>query len=217
MARLFYGLTVELPNYVAAGANFAGDIFMRVIGGKSKGRRLLVPKGPAVRPTAVRVKDSLFNILPRDFSGLKVLDLFAGSGNVTIEALSRGATAAVLVEVSPRSAAVIRENLRLCNYRERAQLWVAPVARTLRALARQGESFDLIFLDPPYDKGLVGPSIELVAAGDLLSASGTLVAEHSAREALSTGYGALVLNDQRHYGDTRLSFFQHAEQRDLST
>ncbi len=77
---------------------------MRVIGGNAKGRRLLVPKGPSVRPTAVRVKNSLFNILPGDLAGMTVLDLFAGTGNLTIEALSRGAAEALLVEISPRSA-----------------------------------------------------------------------------------------------------------------
>ena len=89
---------------------------MRIIGGTAKGRRLVVPKGGAVRPTAGKVKESLFNILPRDFSGLRVLDLFAGTGNVSIEALSRGAEKAVLVDASARSAAVIRENLRRLGF-----------------------------------------------------------------------------------------------------
>ena len=189
---------------------------MRVIGGNAKGRRLIVPKGPSVRPTAVRVKDSLFNILPRDFAGMKVLDLFAGTGNVSIEALSRGAAEALLVEVSARSAEAIRENLRRFAYGERVTLWVAPVARTLRALAKRAQKFDLIFLDPPYDKGLVGSSIELIARGRLLSESGAVVAEHSARETVLACYEGLALNDQRHYGDTRLSFFQHAAQSDFS-
>ncbi|MGH7871270.1 MAG: 16S rRNA (guanine(966)-N(2))-methyltransferase RsmD [Candidatus Binatia bacterium] len=190
---------------------------MRVIGGNAKGRRLLVLKGPAVRPTAVRVKDSLFNILPRDLAGMTVLDLFAGTGNLTIEALSRGAAEALLVEISPRSADVIRENLRRFGYDgEQVTLWVAPVARTLRALAKRSRKFDLIFLDPPYDKGLVGSSLEIIGRGRLLNAEGTVIAEHSAREVVSTCYDSLVLNDQRHYGDTRLSFFQRAAQSDFS-
>ena len=181
---------------------------MRIIGGNAKGRRLFVPRGASVRPTAARVKESLFNILPHDFSGLRVLDLFAGSGNLSIESLSRGAAETVLVEASARSATAIRENLRRFGLKTRAQLWVAPVSRTLRALAKRGEHFDLIFLDPPYDKGLLSPSLELIAQGNLLSSAGTVVAEHSAREALQPRYDSLVLNDQRHYGDTRLSFFR---------
>lgn len=181
---------------------------MRIIGGNAKGRRLFVPRGGSVRPTAARVKESLFNILPHDFTGLRVLDLFAGSGNLSIESLSRGAAETVLVEASARSATAIRENLRRFGVKTRAQLWVAPVSRTLRALAKRGERFDLIFLDPPYDKGLLSPSLKLIAQGNLLSSAGTVVAEHSAREALQPRYDSLVLNDQRHYGDTRLSFFR---------
>jgi 16S rRNA (guanine966-N2)-methyltransferase len=190
---------------------------MRVIGGNAKGRRLLVPKGPAVRPTAVRVKDSLFNILPRDLAGMTVLDLFAGTGNLAIEALSRGAAEALLVDISERSAEVIRENLRRFGYDgERVTLRVAPVARTLRALAKKSRKFDLIFLDPPYDEGLVEASLKIIGRGQLLTTSGKVVAEHSAREPVSTSYDSLVLNDQRHYGDTRLSFFQPAARSDFS-
>lgn len=188
---------------------------MRVIGGNAKGRRLLVPKGQGVRPTAARVKESLFNILPRDFSGMRVLDLFAGTGSVSIEALSRGAHEAVLVDLSARSAAVIRENLDRLGLKERAQVWVAPVARTLKALAKRGDHYDIIFLDPPYDKGLVELSLKLIAQGNLLNSLGTVVAEHSAREVIKPRYDGLVLNDQRHYGDTRLSFLKRETLTDL--
>ena len=183
---------------------------MRVIGGIAKGRRLSVPKGSAVRPTADRVKESLFNILPRDLSGTRVLDLFAGSGNLSIEALSRGAESATLVEASERSAAAIRENLSRLAFNDRAQVLLMPVARALRAFAKRGATFDVILLDPPYDQNLVGVSLDLVAQGHLLSAVGTAVAEHSVREAVKPSYGALILNDQRRYGDTLLSFFRHA-------
>lgn len=181
---------------------------MRIIGGRAKGRRLTVPKGHAVRPTAARVKEALFNILPHDFSEMTILDLFAGTGNVSIEALSRGATSAVLVEASARSVAAIRQNLHRLGLGERAQLWAVPAARALRSLARRGARFDFIFLDPPYDQGLVAASLRLIDLGHLLQESGILVAEHSAREELQARYGALVLNDQRLYGDTRLSFFK---------
>jgi 16S rRNA (guanine(966)-N(2))-methyltransferase RsmD len=180
---------------------------MRVIGGAARGRRLKVPKGQVTRPTAARVKESLFNILPHDFSGMRVLDLFAGSGNVSIEALSRGAALAVLVDESPRAAAVIRENLRRLNLTESTQLWTAPVARSLRKLAKSGERFDLIFLDPPYDRELVGTTLKAIAQNCLLTAGGKVVAEHSARERVQPRYEHLVLNDQRRYGDTLLSFF----------
>ncbi|HUR71687.1 MAG TPA: 16S rRNA (guanine(966)-N(2))-methyltransferase RsmD [Candidatus Limnocylindrales bacterium] len=181
---------------------------MKVIGGAARGRKLKVPKGLAVRPTAARVKESLFNILQHDFSGLRVLDLFAGSGNVSIEALSRGALAAVLVDESARTAAVIRDNLMKLDLSSRAQVWIAPVRRSLRKLDKAGEKFDLIFLDPPYEKGLVATTINDIAKSSLLSPAGVVVVEHSGRETVKPSYGDLVLNDQRRYGDTCLSFFQ---------
>ena len=181
---------------------------MRVIGGERKGRRLIVPKGQSVRPTAARVKESLFNILPHDFTGMKVLDLFAGTGNLSIEALSRGAAKAVLVDASARSATAIRENLRRLGLTARTEIWIAPAARALKTLDKRGEKFDMIFLDPPYDQGLLESSLKVLAQGDLLYQSGTVVAEHSTREAVSSRYRSLVLNDQRRYGDTLLSFFR---------
>jgi len=187
---------------------------MRITGGVAKGRHLVVPKGGAVRPTAGKVKQSLFNILPRDFSGITMLDLFAGTGNVTIEALSRGAAKAVLVEASERSAAVIRKNLGGLGFSERSQVWVLPVARALRSLAKRRETFDLIFLDPPYDQRLIGATLKLIAQSDLLTQAGTVVAEHSARENVKSNFGALVLHDQRRYGDTLLSFFKSAAKPD---
>ena len=181
---------------------------MRVIGGAAKGRRLLAPKGQAVRPTADRVKESLFNILPRDFSGKKVLDLFAGTGNLSIEALSRGADHALLVDSSERSVAAIKENLRRLGFAARSEVWLAPAARSIRSLGRRNESFDYIFLDPPYDQRLIQRTLDLIGQCNVLRPSGTLVAEHSVREALQPLYGSLQLQDQRRYGDTLLSFYQ---------
>jgi len=183
---------------------------MRVISGKAKGRRLIAPKGGAIRPTADRIKESLFNILPRDFSGMKILELFAGTGNISIEALSRGAESALLVDASERSARIIRENLRRLELSDRAQMWVMPVRRALNAVGRQGQKFDVIFLDPPYDQKLVGRSLELIASVDPVYPTGVVVAEHSVRETLKSSYRFLSLNDQRRYGDTLLSFFRHA-------
>ncbi len=161
-----------------------------------------------MRPTAARVREALFNILPHELSGLKVLDLFAGTGNVTIEALSRGAAEAILVESSTGAGKVIRENLRRLRLMNRAKVWITPVARAVRLLARRGESFDVIFLDPPYEHHLLEPSLKIIAQGALLRDTGVLIAEHSVREKLEARYDALVLSDQRRYGSTLLSFFK---------
>ncbi|HKY08873.1 MAG TPA: 16S rRNA (guanine(966)-N(2))-methyltransferase RsmD [Candidatus Binatia bacterium] len=181
---------------------------MRVIGGAAKGRRLLAPKGQAVRPTADRVKESLFNILPRDLSGMTVLDLFAGTGNLSIEALSHGAAHAVLVDSSARSAAAIKENLRRLGFAANSEVWLAPAARSLRRLARRQTRFDLIFLDPPYDSGLAPRTLAIIAQCNVLRESGTVVVEHSVREPLHQRCGSLELHDQRRYGDTLLSFYK---------
>jgi 16S rRNA (guanine(966)-N(2))-methyltransferase RsmD len=181
---------------------------MRVIGGNAKGRRLKVPKGRSLRPTAARVKEALFNILPHDLSGLEVLDLFAGTGNMTIEAVSRGAVAATLVEVSAEAGRVIRENLKRLGVAEHCRLLNMPVDRALRALARQREVFDIIFIDPPYGQQLIDRTLKVLAQTPLLRDSGVIVAEHSVRDPVAGRYGSLALRDQRRYGDTVLSFFE---------
>src|SRR5437773_12576398 len=119
---------------------------MRVIGGQARGRRLKVPKGNGVRPTAARVKEALFNILPHDLSGIKVLDLFAGTGNLTIEALSRGAAEAILVDSSTESCDAIRENLRRINFVDRIRVWFTPITSYDSILASRGGNFDMIFI-----------------------------------------------------------------------
>jgi 16S rRNA (guanine966-N2)-methyltransferase len=180
---------------------------MRVIGGNARGRRLKVPRGETLRPTAARVKEALFNILPHDLSGTKVLELFAGTGNVTIEALSRGAAEAILVDSSAQSGKAIRENLHRLQLTARTKVWITPVVRAVKLLARRGETFDMIFLDPPYEHKWIGSTLKIIGERALLRESGVLVAEHSIREKVEPRYGSLALRDQRRYGSTLLSFF----------
>ena len=182
---------------------------MRVISGQAKGRRIKVPKGRALRPTADRVKEALFNILPRDLSGLRVLDLFAGTGNLSVEALSRGAAEALLVDASREAGKAMRENLQAMSFSARSRVWTSPVLRSLRLLSRRGETFDLIFLDPPYDKGWIGQVLRVVAQAGLLAPAGIVVVEHSVREKVEENYGPLSLRDQRRYGTTLISFFRY--------
>jgi 16S rRNA (guanine(966)-N(2))-methyltransferase RsmD len=163
-----------------------------------------------MRPTAARVKEALFNILPHDLSGARVLDLFAGTGNLTIEALSRGAAAATLVDLSFEAGKTIRENLRRLQFTDRTRVWIMPAARALRLLARHGDSFDMIFLDPPYDRQWVGRTLQIIAREKLLRESGMVIAEHSIREHVEPSYDSLALRDQRRYGSTLISFFKQA-------
>jgi 16S rRNA (guanine(966)-N(2))-methyltransferase RsmD len=181
---------------------------MRVIGGNAKGRRLKVPKGRSLRPTAARVKEALFNILPHELSGLNVLDLFAGTGNMTIEALSRGAHAAILVDTSAEARRAIRHNVGSFGLADRCRLLNMTAERALRHLDRQHETFDLIFIDPPYGQQLVERSLGIIARTSLLHTGGVIVAEHSVRDPIGEHYGDLALRDRRRYGDTVLSFFR---------
>lgn len=181
---------------------------MRVIAGDARGQRLKAPKGSSIRPTADRVKESLFNILRNELAGARVLDLFAGTGSLAIEALSRGAAEALLVDSSAASAKLIRDNLRRLGLTRNARVITAPVRRALNSIASQGRPFDIIFLDPPYGEELVPKTIEIIAREELLGAAGVIVAEHSTRDALQDRHGTLDRFDQRRYGDTMLSFYR---------
>ena len=144
---------------------------MRVITGSARGRRLKTPKGDDVRPTTDNVKEALFNIIREDVEGRRVLDLFAGTGQLGIEALSRGAREAVFVDASPASLRIVKENLALCGFS-------APVIRSdaVRFLRTCGK-FDLAFLDPPYDSDLYETVLEAMNLFDILTEGGIIVAE----------------------------------------
>ncbi len=145
---------------------------MRIIAGLYKGRRLKTLPGMSVRPTTDRLRETIFNILAAEIEGARVADLCAGSGAVAIEALSRGAAEAVLVEQSARATAVIRENLRQCAIREEALVLQRPVLPALRSLATLDRRFDLIYFDPPYESPLYEPVINAI------DQHGTLLVEH---------------------------------------
>lgn len=180
---------------------------MRIIGGTARGRRIKAPKGSTIRPTADRVREALFNILPREFSGQRVLDLFAGTGSLSLEALSRGAASALLVDESAEAAGLIRRNLETLGFTDRARIWPDSVSKALSRLAGEGAVYDAIFLDPPYDHGWVERILARISQGRMLQAEGIAVAEHSVRETVGERYGELTRRDQRRYGDTVLSFF----------
>lgn len=181
---------------------------MRIIGGTARGRRIKAPKGSTIRPTADRVREALFNILSRDFSGRQVLDLFAGTGSLSLEALSRGASSALLVDESTEAAGLIRRNLETLGFLDRARIWSTPVGKALGRLADEGAAYDAIFLDPPYDGGWVNRTMAMISRAGILHVGGSTVAEHSVRERVEEEYGGLVRRDFRRYGGTVLSFFE---------
>ena len=147
---------------------------MRVITGSARGRRLKDLPGLETRPTTDKVKESIFNIIQFDIEGRKVLDLFGGSGQLSMEALSRGADSAVIVELNPAAVKVIRENVKLCEFEDCARV-VQSDARAFLAGCR--EKFQLVFLDPPYAGPLMDMALETIATIDIVSENGIIVCE----------------------------------------
>lgn len=173
---------------------------MRVIAGEAKGRRLKTLEGLDVRPTTDKVKESLFSILQFDLPGCRFLDLFSGSGQIGIEALSRGAHFAVLNDQSRSAQAVIRENLETVGFEKRAKV-IAMDA--LAYLSGTREQFDIVFLDPPYHRGILEQVLPLAA--ERTSPAGIIVCEHEANEQLPQQVGSFVLQKQYRYGKIMLS------------
>ena len=181
---------------------------LRVISGKLKGKKLFSVKGVSLRPTSDRVKESIFDILQECFKGEKVLDLFAGTGALGIEALSRGAEKAVFVEGSTRSREALRKNLDACHLEEQAEVIAREVREGIKFLEKRRESFAIVFLDPPYGKGLAHGTLAELAKSSLLLPGTLVVAEHSPDEEVDS-LPSLPRIDQRRYGGTRISFYRY--------
>lgn len=178
---------------------------MRVISGTAKGRRLATPaRTDPIRPVLDQVKEAIFNIL-FDVSGARVLDCFAGTGALGIEALSRGTMHATFIDLSSRATDLIRKNIELCHFTERATVLQLPATKALQRLGDRGAQFDLIFIDPPYEQGLLNPALAAAAQANLLAADGFIIMEHHPKEAVEVPPG-LSLTDQRKYGQTLISF-----------
>lgn len=178
---------------------------MRLTGGTDRGRRLIAPRGGHTRPTAAKVREAIFNILGPPPGA--VLDLFAGTGSLGLEALSRGAPSAVFVEREAAALGALRRNLRETGHEDRASVLGADVRTALRRLAAGGHQFSWVFLDPPYARETEGVLGELSGSG-LLSACAVVIVEHDRRHRPPESVGCLFLTDTRQYGDTELSFYR---------
>lgn len=178
---------------------------MRIISGTAKGQRLKVPRRGSIRPTSDLVRGAIFDILASiDIAEASVLDLYAGSGAMGIEALSRGARHADFVERNRSCCAVIRENLRRTKLEDRGRVYCLEVAKALRILKG---TYDIVFADPPYGDPGLGSLMERLGSSHLLE-DGIVVVEHSRRSPLADSYGSLEIMRQRRHGDTCMSFYQ---------
>ncbi|MGE5473120.1 MAG: 16S rRNA (guanine(966)-N(2))-methyltransferase RsmD [Ignavibacteriales bacterium] len=178
---------------------------LRVISGKSGGLLLKSLKGMQTRPTADRIKESLFSIIGSLLDGSAVLDLFAGSGALGIEALSRGAKTAIFVDASKESINIIKENVRHTGFQETSEIYHNDYERAIKALSQNNIKFDIIFLDPPYGKGMEIKAVESIIQKNLISDKGIIIIE--TEEILADNIFEMKKYDERSYGRTKLSFF----------
>ncbi|MEW5722699.1 MAG: 16S rRNA (guanine(966)-N(2))-methyltransferase RsmD [Thermodesulfobacteriota bacterium] len=182
---------------------------MRIIAGKFRGRRLFAPRGLEVRPTADRVKEAVFSILGPRVTGAAVLDLFAGTGNLGLEALSRGADRAVFVDHLPKALAALERNLKALGLGDRARIVRADLAKGPGPWKDLGP-FDLIFLDPPYGQGLVARALGLVLRAGAAAPDALAVAEHAAGEKDQINPPGWSIVQSRAYGHTMVTFLSNA-------
>ncbi len=178
---------------------------LRIIAGELRGRRLGVMPGLRTRPTADRTRGSIFNILGHAVRGTQVLDLFAGTGAYGIEALSRGAAAAVFVDIGRPALKVLTANLAACRLEARARVIRWDAGRNLNCLRGGGAPFQLVFVDPPYHAGLVAPALRHLESARCLTPGALIVVEHAEDEPV-IATASFAPQDQRRYGRTRVSF-----------
>lgn len=178
---------------------------MRIIAGEFGSRRLIAPRGSDTRPTLDRTREALFSMLQPRLQDARVLDLFAGSGALGLEALSRGSREAVFCDRQAEAARAIRANIQALKVQERTRLLRMDWARALALLKEEGRPFDLILLDPPYQME-AGPVLDKLAASGLLGPEGMIVLEHAADAAVEAPEGLRLIRHRR-YGDSAFSFF----------
>ncbi len=179
---------------------------MRVITGTARGKRLVTREGEAVRPTPERVKEALFSIIQFEIEGRRVLDLFAGSGQLGVEALSRGAREAVFVDSSRESAETVRKNVEACGFEDRAKVENMDFAAFL---LRAEKPFDLAFLDPPYRTGLLQQALPLVVQH--MNAGGTVVCENPVDEEMPEAAGEFFRTRSYRYGKICLTVYRRKD------
>jgi 16S rRNA (guanine966-N2)-methyltransferase len=181
----------------------------RIIGGRLKGKKLFSIQGNLIRPTGNRQRESIFNILSDRIRETAVLDLFAGTGALGLEALSRGAKTCIFIDVHRSAIQIIERNIRACRLEDSTRIIGWNVAKNLRCLNTLGISFDIVFMDPPYNRGLIAPALQNLHAGGNMKAGSTVVVEHAPDDEIPETGDAFTCYDQRRYGKTLVSFLNY--------
>lgn len=179
---------------------------MRIISGKNRGKKLVTPRGWETRPTSDRVRESIFNIISQRIANARVLDMFAGTGALGLEALSRNAKVATFLDNSREACTVIHKNIALLKFEHCTTVIQQDLARTGPLAWTRPEKFDLVFMDPPYRKGLIDAVLENPGFMDLLAGNALVVCEHGIQENPGINISKLDITDQRKYGKTQITF-----------
>jgi 16S rRNA (guanine966-N2)-methyltransferase len=183
---------------------------LRIIAGAFRGRKLHAPRSNSIRPTADRVREAIFNILADAVIDARVLDLFAGTGALGLEALSRGAIQAVFIDQSSEAVRLITDNVRTCGVQHQAQVVHSPILRALPLLPAKGlvpPPFHLVFVDPPYETGLAFEILPRLLELSIIAAGSLAVVEHRHTEKTPETWCSWSKTKERRYGDTAVSFF----------
>ncbi|NNU15535.1 16S rRNA (guanine(966)-N(2))-methyltransferase RsmD [Parvularcula sp. ZS-1/3] len=182
---------------------------MRIVGGEFRGRKIIAPSGQNTRPTTDRTRESLFNILAHreglELEGARVLDLFAGSGALGFEAISRGASFCLFVDTDASARGAIRDNVEALQLFGRTRIHRRPADALGAKPAGVGAPFDLCLMDPPYNKGLIDKALAVLSEGGWMAPGALIVAEHARGETFETPEGRM-LEETRAFGDTEMSF-----------
>ena len=188
---------------------FPWDLNLRIISGKLKGRKIRSVAGTDTRPTADRTREAIFNIISVKVRDTTVLDLFAGTGAFGIEALSRGAQSAVFIDNRPKTISVLKKNLSGLLLEHQVSVIRWDIIRNLNCLLSMPAAFDLIFMDPPYNKNMIIPVLGHLHTCQCLANGALIVVEHSNREMFSPDPWPFEITDQRKYGKTLVSFLNY--------
>ena len=184
---------------------------MRIISGSARGRKILSPEGMETRPTLDRIKEAIFNIIQNRLEGAKVVDVFAGTGSLGLEAASRGAEKCYLIDKGEVTYKLLEQNIENLKFQDICTSFNMDSYEALKSFANKKEKFDLIFIDPPYLKNMIPGAVEEIFKGDLLQKDGLIVSKIDTSEDIYRGNEEILLVDSRKYGNTTICFYRYKE------